>query len=48
MFHFEFGEIWRTRDADTYENILEGRPLLYTEDAVTEGKETGEEEDTDR
>lgn len=31
---------------DTYENILEGRPLLYTEDAVTE--ETGEEEDTDR
>lgn len=33
---------------DTYENILEGRPLLYTEDADTEGKETGEEEDTDR
>lgn len=32
---------------DTYEHILEGRPLLYTEDAVTEGKKAGEEEDTD-
>lgn len=27
---------------DIYENILEGKPLLYTE-----GKDTGEEEDTD-
>lgn len=48
MFHFEFEEMWGARDADTYENILEGRPLLYTEDAVTEGKGAGEEEDTDR
>lgn len=32
---------------DTYENILEGRPMLYTDDAVTEGKEKGKEESTD-